>query len=109
MAEKRTIDKIPERETKVFHDSQGDNNRQDRIDLVDGLEVVNIAALVPVIVRYKLPNGQIGSFEIENKYGGTYLNFYIPSEVTQIPGLVYCKMRIGTIGYKAFFISVEGR
>lgn len=108
MAEKRTIDKIPARETKVFHVSQGDNNRQARINLVDGLEVVNLAASESVIVRYKRPNGQIGSFKIDN-YGGTYLNFYIPSEVTQIPGLVYCKMRIGTIGYKAFFISVEGR
>ena len=108
MLEKRTIDKIPARETKVFHVSQGDNNRHDRIDLVDGLEVVSIAASEPVIVRYKLPNGQIGSFQINN-YGGTYLEFNIPSAVTQIPGLVYCKMRIGTIGYKAFFISVEGR
>ena len=108
MLENRTIDKIPAGETKVFHASQGDNGRQNRINLVDGLEVVNIAASEPVFIRYRLPNGQIGSFEVENN-GGTYLNFYIPSAVTQIPGLVYCKMRIGTIGYKAFFISVEGR
>lgn len=106
--EDRTIDKIPARETKVFHASQGDNNRLNKISLCDGLEVDTPAAYLPAVVRYKLPNGQIGSFTLEN-YGVSYLNFFIPSEITQIPGLVYCKLRIGTIGYKAFYVSVEGR
>ena len=108
MSEAKAIDKIPARETKVFHVSQGDNNRMARIDLIDGLEVDTPAATDPVYIRYKLPNGQIGSFALAN-YGVSYLTFSIPSEVTQIPGLVYCKLRIGSIGYKAFFISVEGR
>ena len=106
--ERKTIDKIPEHETKVFHCSQGDNNRLAIIDLCDGLKVDTLTGSEVVIVRYKLPDGTIGSYPVNN-YGGSYLNFFIGEEVTRIPGLVYCKLRVGSIGYKAFFIMVEGR
>ena len=106
--ERKTIDKITEHETKVFHCSQGDNNRLAIIDLCDGLEVDTLTGSEAVRVRYKLPNGEIGALPLAN-YGGSYLNFIITNAVTQIPGTVYCKLRVGSIGYKAFFIMVEGR
>lgn len=106
--ERKTIDKIPEHETKVFHCSQGDNNRLAIIDLCDGLEVGALTGSEAVRVRYKLPNGEIGVLPLAN-YGGSYLNFIITNAVTEIPGTVYCKLWVDSIGYKAFFIMVEGR
>lgn len=106
--ETRLIDKIPARQTPVFHASQGDADRSIALKLCEGTEPVVLTGTEILRIRYRLQDGTISSFGVNNSYSDTvYLN--IPAELTAVIGYVYCKLFIDSIGYKAFYIEVEGR
>lgn len=99
---------IPERETPVFHVSQGDNDRVIRCNLFEGFQAYKLAGTETILLRYQKRDGGVGSFPVVNT-SDTYVDISIPSGLTDKPCLVYCKLRIGNIGAKAFYISVERR
>ena len=59
-------------------------------------------------MRYRKQDGEVSSLPVINE-GTTYIDVPIPADLTSAVGKVYCKLRIGTIGAKAFYIEVEGR
>lgn len=99
--EAKLINIVPEGVEEVFHLSQNDNGRVIRCNLTETL-----AGSEALVLRYKKANGDYGAIPVEND-GGTYTDISIPSAITDAPGFVYCKLRINSIGAKAFFINVE--
>lgn len=104
--ESKSINLIPERTAPVFHVSQNDADRDIRLNLFEGAKVVTLSGTESVRVRYKKPDGSIGSFGVTNT-SNTYVDVTIPSSVTDKVGRVYCKLKINGLGYKAFYIDVE--
>lgn len=100
--ERHTIKTIPEGVDEVFHVSQNDSDRVIRLDLTDALTGSEILA-----VHYLKPNGAIGSVSVPST-SGMYVDFTVPSSMTNKSGCVYCKLRVDSIGLKAFDIMVEG-
>lgn len=108
--EANTIDMIPMGMTEVFHVSQGDNNRVIRCDIVDGTSIVTLTGNEALTLRYLKMDGTASAIAIPNTFGTkTYVEIAIPEELTDKVGVVYCKLRINSIGAKAFYILVEGR
>ena len=106
--ESNYVNLIPEREATVFNASQYDNGRVKRLNLYDGGIAHKLTGAEVVRVRYKKPNGDVGSIGVTNT-SSTYVDITIPAEMTDISGRVYCKLRIDGIGAKAFYLNVEGR
>lgn len=104
--ESKSINLIPERTAPVFHVSQNDADREIRLNLYEGAKVVTLSGSEDLRVRYKKPDGSIGSFGVTNT-SNTYVDVTIPSSVTDKVGRVYCKLKINGLGYKAFYIDVE--
>ena len=108
--EANTIDLIPERMTEVYHASQGDNGRVIRCNLVDGTSVYTLTGSEALTLRYKTMSGASASVPITNTFGTkSYVDIAIPEEMTSALGVVYCKLRINSIGAKAFYLVIEGR
>lgn len=106
----RLIDKIPARQTPVYHVSQGDQQRVVGLKLCEGTEPINITGTETLRVRYRLQDGTVSSFGINNVYSDTDTIYaIIPNELTAVIGYSYCKLFVNSIGYKAFYIEVEGR
>lgn len=104
----KAINKIPSMQTPVFHCSKGDVKRMIELELYDGTEENTITGSEAIRVRYRLPDGNISSFAVNVGYATSKIFVQVPGDVTAIAGHVYCKLRIDNIGYKAFFIEVEG-
>lgn len=102
------IDLIPERGTPVFHVSQGDSDRVIRCNLYDGVKAIKLTGTDKIRLRYKKPDGDISSFSVTNTEL-TYVDIPLPATLTDLAGIVYCKLRINGVGAKAFNIEVEGR
>ena len=102
------IDLIPERGTPVYHVSQGDTNRTIRCNLYDGVQAIKLTGTESIRMRYRKQDGEVSSLPVINE-GTTYIDVPIPADLTAAVGKVYCKLRIGTLGAKAFYIEVEGR
>lgn len=102
------IDLIPERSTHVYHVSQGDTNRTIRCHLFDGVQAIKLTGNETIRLRYRKANGDVSSLPVINE-GTTYIDIPIPADITAVAGKVYCKLRIGSLGAKAFYIEVEGR
>lgn len=108
--ENNTIDLIPQRMTEVFHASQGDNNRVIRCNLVDGTAAYTLTGSEALTLRYKTMSGSSSAVPITNTFGTkTYVDIAIPEAMTDKVGVVYCKLRINSIGAKAFYLVIEGR
>lgn len=106
--ESNYINLIPERATPVYHVSQGDKGRIIRCNLYDGVIATKLTGTENIRLRYKKSNGDVSSFSVENT-GLAYVDISIPEEMTDNVGKVYCKLRIDSIGAKAFYIEVERR
>lgn len=107
--EARAINKIPSMQTHVYHFSKGDVGRMIELDLYDGTEELVTAGTETMRVRYRRQDGSISSFGITTGYPTSKLFVNVPGDVATVAGHVYCKLTINGIGYKAFFIEVEGR
>ena len=107
--ESKMINKIPSGPTPVFHVSQGDVGRRLDLELYDGMERDSAPAGSAVRIRYRRQDGSISSFGINLGYTAETIYAMLPEDVATVPGFIYCKMTINGIGYKAFFIEVEGR
>ena len=99
--ETKLINVVPEGVEEVFHLSQGDNGRVIRCNLTETLTGGEALTL-----RYLKADGVFNAVTVING-GGAYVDIPIPSEMTDAPGFVYCKLRINGIGAKAFFINIE--
>ena len=106
--ESNYVNLIPEREAPVFNASLNDNGRVIRCYLYDGATIYKLTGAENTRLRYKKPNGDVGSFSVTNT-SGTYVDITFPAAVTNVSGKVYCKLRINGIGTKAFYLNVEGR
>ena len=100
--EQHTIKTIPEGVDEVYHVSLNDSDRVIRLDLTDALTGSEVLA-----VHYLKPDDSIGSVSVPST-SGIYIDFTIPSAMTNKSGCVYCKLRVDGIGLKAFDIMVEG-
>lgn len=101
--ESKVINIIPKGKSEVYHFSQGDEDRTIRLVLTEALTGTEILA-----VHYLKMNGEIGSFVVPSTTG-VNLDIDVPSDVTDIAGYAYCKLRIDGIGAKSFYIEVERR
>lgn len=99
--EAKLINIVPEGVEEVFHLSQDDNGRVIRCNLTE--ELTGAEALT---LRYLKNDGTHGAIPATNN-GGTYVDISIPSALTGAPGFVYCKLRINSIGAKAFLLNIE--
>ena len=101
--ESKVINIIPKGKSEVYHLSQGDEDRTIRLALTEVLTGTEVLA-----VHYVKLNGTIGSLSVPSTTG-VNVDVNIPSDLTDIAGYVYCKLRIDGIGAKSFYIEVERR
>lgn len=104
--ETKSVNVIPEGKTQVYHASYGDNGRVIRCDLFDGMSGYDLDGTEMLTLRYVKPNGAHSSVAVVNT-GDDYVDITIPDSMTDIVGVVYCKLRINGIGAKAMYLSVE--
>ena len=97
---------IPKGVNYAVHASKNDNKRVFRAELYEDKERYTLSGSESLRVRYKRPDNEVSSFSVENT-GGNYLDISIPSDATEVSGLVYCKLHIDNISAKAFYIKVE--
>ena len=99
---------IPRGVTYCAHASLNDNGRVFRAELVEDSEKYYLAGSERLRVRYKRPDKVISSFAVVNT-GSNYVDIKIPSDLTARAGLIYCKLRINSLGCKSFYIDVEDK
>lgn len=104
--ENKALNTIPEGSAKVFHASKDDNERTFRCELHEGVNGFTLAGTEALTLRYLKPNKEIGSVPVANA-GGDYVDITVPDEMTDIAGVVYCKLRINGIGAKSLYLSIE--
>lgn len=97
---------IPECAAPLYRVSQGDSGRTIRCNLYEGVIAYELDGTEDIKLRYRKPNGDISSIPVDNT-SDSYVDIAIPSAMTDVAGLVYCKLRINNIGAKAFLINVE--
>lgn len=101
--ENRTVNLIPEGHAATFHVSEGDDGREIQLDLTEEL-----TGTEPLVLRFKKPDATVGSFAVPSASGASVV-VTIPAAMTDVPGFVYCKLRVGGIGTKSFFVKIERR
>lgn len=104
--ESKNINLIPEKTMPVFHASKGDTNRAIRCNLHEGASSLSLTGAELVRMRYLRPDGVHGRVFVPHS-SGSVLDITIPSDAVSVPGRVYCKLKIGDLGCKAFIIEVE--
>lgn len=104
--ESNFINVIPEWRTPIYHASQGDNGRTIRCSLFDGAAAYTLSGTETLRLRYRKPNGDFSSIAIANT-GDDYVDITVTSAMTDIVGLVFCKLRVNSIGAKAFYLAIE--
>lgn len=100
------INVVPEWSTPVYHAKENDNGRVIRCALCDGAAAYDLTGAEALTLRYKKPSGATGSIPVTNT-GDDYVDITVPSAMTNEPGLVYCKLRINSIGAKSLYLHVE--
>ena len=104
--ESNFINVIPEWRTPIYHASQGDNGRTIRCSLFDGAAAYTLDGTEALTLRYRLQDGTISAVPVTNT-GDSYVDITVPSAMTQVVGLVFCKLRVNSIGAKAFYLAIE--
>lgn len=104
--ESKNINLIPEKTMPVFHASKLDTNRVIRCNLHEGASSLSLTGAEFVRLRYLRPDGVHGRVFVPHS-SGSVLDITIPSDAVSVPGRVYCKLKIGDLGCKAFIIEVE--
>lgn len=97
---------IPKGVTYSVNCSKNDKNRVFRCELYDEQDKYYLSGSESLRVRYERPDKMVSSFGVVNT-GSNYLDMEIPQELTEISGLVYCKLHIDSISAKGFYIKVE--
>ena len=100
------INVIPEWTTPIYHASQDDDGRVIRCSLFDGVAAYTLSGSEALRLRYRKPNGEFSSIAVTNT-GADYIDISVPAAMTDVAGFVYCKLRINSVGAKAFYLSVE--
>lgn len=104
--ESKNINLIPEKTMPVFHASKGDTNRVIRCNLHEGASSLSLTGAEFVRFRYLRPDGVHGRVFVPHS-SGSVLDITVPNDAVSVPGRVYCKLKIGDLGCKAFIIEVE--
>lgn len=104
--ESKNINLIPEKTMPVFHASKLDTARVIRCNLYEGAASLSLTGAELVRMRYLRPDGVHGRVFVPHS-SGSVLDITIPSDAVSVPGRVYCKLKIGDLGCKAFIIEVE--
>lgn len=104
--ESNFVNVIPEWITPIYHASQGDDGRVVRLGLCDGAVVYTLSGTEALRLRYRKPDGTINSIGVANT-ADNYVDITVPADMTDIVGLVFCKLRINSIGAKAFYLAIE--
>ena len=104
--ESKNINLIPEKTMPVYHASKLDSSRAIRCNLHEGASSLSLTGAELVRMRYLRPDGEHGSVFVPHT-SGSVLDITIPSDAVSVPGRVYCKLKIGDLGCKAFIIEVE--
>lgn len=104
--ESNFVNVIPEWRTPIYHASQGDDGRIVRLSLFDGAVAYTLSGTEALRLRYRKPDGTINSIGVANT-ADNYVDITVPADMTDIVGLVFCKLRINSIGAKAFYLAIE--
>lgn len=104
--ESKNINLIPEQTMPVYHASKLDSSRAIRCNLYEGASSLSLTGAKLVRMRYLRPDGEHGSIFVPHS-SGSVVDITIPSDAVSVPGRVYCKLKIGDLGCKAFIIEVE--
>lgn len=99
------VNTVPEGPTPVYGAKQDDNGRVIRCDLFENGVAYDLTGAEPLTLRYKQPSGTFSAIAVTNT-GDDYVDITIPSAMTNEPGFVYCKLRINSVGIKAFYLNV---
>lgn len=92
--------------SQVCRASQGDEGRVIHCDLYDDAEVYTLAGTEALRLRYKKPNGGIGSASVANT-SDSYVEITLPADALTLAGSVYCKLKIDSIAARSFIVKVE--
>ena len=106
--ESNAIHLIPVGAAQVYHFSQGDNGRQIRCNLYNGMLAVKLTGSETLKLYCQTPDKQLVIVDVANT-SSTYVDITIPNTLTAVAGKVYCKLHIDGISAKAFYLDVEGR
>lgn len=101
--ETKTVNTIPEGMSAMFHASQGDNGDTKTVCLTEEL-----AGTETLVLRYVKPNDEIGATVVPS-VSGTDVVITITSDMTDVPGIVYCVLRVNGNACKCFGLMIEGR
>ena len=104
--ESNFINVVPEWKTPIYHASKGDNGRTIRLSLFDGAVAFTLDGTESLRLRYRKPDGDFSSIAVTNT-SDDYVDIVVPATMTDIVGLVFCKLRINGIGAKAFYLAIE--
>ena len=104
--EKIKVNITPRPVSQVCHASQGDVGRVIRCDLYDDAEVFTLAGTEALRLRYKKPDGGIGSASVVNT-SDSYVEITLPADALTLAGSVYCKLKIDSIAARSFIVEVE--
>lgn len=90
----------------VGHVSANDNNRVFRLNLYDDCVPYVLKGTDSLILKVRKPNGVCSTIPVVNTIN-SYVDINITSDLTDIPGKLYCKLVINGVGAKSFYINVE--
>lgn len=97
---------IPGQPSKICHVSENDVGRVIRLKLVDGFIPYTLTGSESLKLRIRKPGKPIFTEAVTNT-SDDYVDIVTSENMTDTPGRVYCKLRIGTIGAAAFYLDVE--
>lgn len=101
-----SVNLIPGRRFPVVHIKQDDEDREIRLELVNGSVPYTLSGGESLKLRTRQSNGKAKTISVINT-GDDYVDITISKEAVSVPGRVYCKLRIDDIGAEAFDIIVE--
>lgn len=97
---------IPTRIIPTAHVSQNDKGRIIRAELYEGPLRYTLSGSENIRLRVRKINGDIVSQPVVNT-AEDYLDITVTEDMTDTAGRLFAKLRIDSIGTKAFYIDVE--
>jgi len=97
---------IPTRVAPTAHVSQNDEGRVIRLELYDGPLKYTLSGSENIRLRIRKIDGNVANEPVVNT-AESYVDIVTTHDMTDTAGRLFCKLRIGGIGTKAFYIDVE--
>ena len=99
---------IPDGFTPVIHISQNDVGRVTRFKLYNGFVPFTLTGNESIMLRIRKPDASHSAIPIVNT-SDSYVDIPTTSDMTELEGQVYGKLRIDNIGAKSIKFLVQSR